>query len=169
MKLRTWFFTYVLIWLTAIACTVWLFTVPAEGGARSPRAHVTTIQNARGGNVGEWNARVVHSIAKGETVCLRGRIESAATLMLDLHRFGLLAIDPDAMLGFHAVGLRNGSGYHPIAGNEAAQVRTATDVFSLVYGAFPGLWEWYAAGPILDREMKHVPGSWFNAQGVPEC
>ena len=170
------------IWVLAIVGIACITTGPAEAGARSPRAHVTTIRDELGGRVGDWRGRVHDAVRDGEIYCLQGTISSAATLTLELHRYGLLAISPDASIGVHAVRVRidpfvQQQGFYEIAGHEAAHIAAARAIFYAAYAQFPGLWDAYAGNgcttegcaPILRRSMSFVAGSWFNARGVPEC
>lgn len=108
-----------------------------------PRAH------EHGGVIREWADRVAGYMESGTCVRVTRRANSAALLVLELHELGHLCIAPDARLGFHE--------------------SESSDWFEPLFRRFPGLWEWYDAGPRWQSEVTYVSGEWFNKIGVPEC
>lgn len=150
-----------------LSALIYVMSNPAEAGARSPRAHVEPLRytadwptecrrwinlpraHEHGGNLREWADRVTGYRNSGTCVRITRRANSAALLVLELHAIGHLCISPDAQLGFHA--------------------SDASHWFQPLFRQFPGLWEWYASGPIRQTEVTYVSGAWFNARGVPTC
>lgn len=185
-----WYAAMVLALAGVVAWAVVVSSNPAEAGARSSRAHVEPLRytadwptecrrwinlpraHEHGGNLREWADRVTEYRNSGTCVRITRRANSAAHLLFELHAIGHLCISPDARIGFHAVQTRDGRGGYVSLDTDAARAeafRAAEDWFGVLFRQFPGLWEWYAAGPIYQTSVTYVSGEWFNARGVPEC
>jgi hypothetical protein len=161
-----WYAATVLAFVSVVVWAVMISALPADASP-SPNPHVEPLRyttnwptecrrwidlpraHEHGGVIREWAERVGGWQADGTCVRVTRIANSAALLVLGLHELGHLCIAPDARLGFH--------------------YSKSADWFEPLFRKFPGLWAWYAAGPMHETRVTYVSGSWFNARGVPTC